>query len=591
MRKSIVILLIAVACLACSSEEEPEQLNRPGRKPDEQGAKAPDVEKLTAALSDPSNEVRVAAADKLGTLRGKAAPAAPALVAMLEDKAPWVRVSAMETLAAIGPESVGPLVKAIETGQGPIRVRSVIVLGSMASDAKEALPALEKLSKDEALPWRSIVFAALGRIDPEKYGKKTGAGGLDKAIDLPEAKKQAGAGWAQFQGPNRDSCCAETGLFKGWTGSGPKLLWQAKGLGRGYSSVVISGGKIFTLGDHGKAGKGGRQCVIALDMEGKNLWESPIGPADDDAAFGTPSVDGQLLYAIGTEGDLVCMETAAGQVKWRKNFARDFGGKIMSSWSFSESPLVDGPRLVCSPGSKTAAIVALNKADGKVMWKCAAPSIGSLGKEGAGYASMAVAEIHGVRQYIQLTGRGVVAVDAATGKFLWGYNRIANAIANIPTPRVRGNYVFVTTGYRTGCALLRIDQKDGKFSAQEIYFLGPDDFENHHGGVVMAGDHVYGGSGTSKGVPVCIEMATGKVAWKADPLQRGSAAVLYADGHIIFRYDRGLVALAKADPASFQVVHKFMPPLGTGAAWAHPVIHDKRLYLRHGDILLCYDAK
>jgi outer membrane protein assembly factor BamB len=203
---------------------------------------------------------------------------------------------------------------------------------------------------------------------------------------------------------------------------------------------------------------------------------------------------------------------------------------------------------------------------------------------------MVAAEIHGVRQYIQMTGRGIVSVDAATGKFLWGYNRIANKIANIPSARVQGNYVFATTGYNTGCALIKVNKEGEVFSAEEVYFLNASDFENHHGGVILAGDHIYGGSGTSKGAPVCIELATGKIAWKAKAPQRGSACVLYADGNVIFRYDRGRVLLVDATPESFKVKSSFDPPVGKGPAWSYPVILNKKLYLRHGDILLCYNV-
>lgn len=612
MRQLPAFLLLVFVCVSCSKKEEagpPKPAD--GSKPEAQAqekdldywvaqAKAgpKDVEgtvkALTAALGDPSAEVKVAAADALGKMGAKSAAAAPVLVALLENQSAWARVSAMETLVAIGPASVPSLVDAVENGKGAIRIRSVLVLGSMAGDAKEAIPALDKISKDESLPWRGLATGALKQIDPAKYGGGKAVGAAEKAVALPEvdgAKLKTSTDWPEFQGPNRDSCCTETGLLKSWPESGPKLLWRAEGLGHGYSTVAISNGKIFTTGDFGEYEKGGRQCVVALNLtDGKELWVAPIGPAGDDAAYGEPTVDGDLLYVLGTGGDLVCMETTAGQIKWKKNFAEDFGGKIMSKWQFSESPLVDGSKLVCSPGAKEAAIVALNKTSGEVLWKAAEPDIGEGGKSGAGYASMIVAEIHGVRQFIQMTGRGVVSVDAGTGKFLWGYNRIANGIANIPSPRVRGNFVFVTTGYRTGCALLKILKDGDRFSAEEVYFLGAKDFENHHGGVVLVGDHVYGGSGTNKGVPVCIEMATGKIAWKADPPQRGSAAVLYADGHVIFRYDRGLVVLVEATPEAFRIKGTFAPPLDKGPAWAHPVIHNKKLYLRHSNILMCYDV-
>ncbi len=552
------------------------------------------VKALTAALADASPEVMVGATDALGLLGADAAPAAPQLTSILSHQSAWARVSAMETLAAIGPGSVPSLVSAIETGEGAIRVRSVLVLGSMEADAKAAIPTLEKIAADTSLPWRGLAAGALARIDPVKYGGRDVGGTAEQIVQIPDADaagRKVSGEWGDFQGPNRDNICLETGLLHNWPEGGPKLIWQTRGLGHGYSTVAISNGKIFTTGDFGERDKGGRQCVVALNLnDGKEVWVSPIGPAGDDAAYGTPTVDGDVLFAVGTEGDLVCMEAASGQIRWKKSLVKDFGGKIMSKWQFSETPLVDGDRLLCSPGATNAAIVALHKTTGEPIWQAAEPAIGDAGKTGAGYGSMIAAELHGVRQYIQMTGRGVVSVEAETGRFLWGYNRIANGIANIPTPRVRGHFVFVTTGYRTGCALLKILKEGNTFRAEEVYFLGPKDFENHHGGVVLAGNHIYGGSGTNKGVPVCIEMATGKIAWKAKVPQRGSAAVLYADGHVIFRYDRGLVVLAEATPEAFRVKGSFQPPLDEGPAWAYPVIHNKKLYLRHSDRLLCYDV-
>lgn len=183
-------------------------------------------------------------------------------------------------------------------------------------------------------------------------------------------------------------------------------------------------------------------------------------------------------------------------------------------------------------------------------------------------------------------------MEAATGRFLWGYNRIANRTANVSSPIVRGNMVFVTTSYRTGSALLRIARKGEAWNAEEVYFLGPRDFENHHGGVVLAGDHVYGGDGQNKGVPVCLEFETGNICWKPEAPGKGSAAVLYADGHLIFRYqDKGLIALIEAKPDAYRLKSTFQPLNGDGPAWPHPVIHDGKLYLRHNDLLACYDLR
>jgi outer membrane protein assembly factor BamB len=398
--------------------------------------------------------------------------------------------------------------------------------------------------------------------------------------------------WPQFRGPNRDGKCEETGLLKEWPEGGPKLLWKLTGLGRGYSTISIVGGKFFTMGDRKGEGDEGSQFVLAFDLASrKELWATRIGPPHSDGPRSTPTVDGELLYAVGTDGDLACLETATGKIRWQKSFARDFGGKMMSMWKFSESPLVDGDQVVCTPGGQDATIVALNKKTGEVIWKCAVPSLGDRGKDGAGYTSMVAAEIDGVRQYVQILGRGAAGVDAKTGKFLWGYNRIANRVANIPTPVVRENHVFVTTSYKTGSALLKI-VKDGEgFKAEEVYFLTPRDFENHHGGVVLVGDNLYGGSGQNGGIPVCLDFLTGKIKWTKAPVGKKSAAVLYADGNLVFRYEDGLVALIEATPDDFRVKGTFNAAVVDGPAWPYPVIHDGKLYLRAHNTLMCYDVK
>jgi outer membrane protein assembly factor BamB len=224
-----------------------------------------------------------------------------------------------------------------------------------------------------------------------------------------------------------------------------------------------------------------------------------------------------------------------------------------------------------------------------LLWKCAIPALGERGSDGAAYSSAIVADIAGVRQYVQVVGRGVIGVAADTGRFLWGYNRLGNTIASITSPIARGNYVFTANSYNTGSALLEIKRSGDKWQAAEAYVLPAKTFENHHGGVVLVGDHLYGGSGLNKGDPACIEFATGKVLWKPKAPAAGSACVLYADGHLIFRYDRGLVILVEANPKEFRVKSQFVPPRTNAPAWAYPVIHQRKLYLRDQNLLLCYD--
>jgi outer membrane protein assembly factor BamB len=401
-----------------------------------------------------------------------------------------------------------------------------------------------------------------------------------------------GGDWPQFRGPNRDGISSDTGLLTTWGTAGPPLAWKASGIGAGFSSVAVTGGRIYTMGD-----RGGAQTLMALDQtSGKPIWSTRVGPTWDDemgGPRGTPTVDGDRVYAIGTEGDLVCVDAATGREQWRKSLPRDFGGRMMSMWKFSESPLVDGDRLVFTPGGPNAFIVAVDKRTGRELWRTAAPSLGPRGREGAGYSSIVVSNGAGVRQYVQLTGRGLVGVRADNGKLLWGYNRVANDVANIPTPIVKGDLVFASTGYQAGSVLLKLVPSAQGVDAQEVYFLEARTLQNHHGGLVLVGDHVYGGHGHNRGFPIAVELATGKVAWGGDIRNAGtgSAAVTYADGHLYFRYQNGVVILIEATPAGYKEKGSFTIPDVNNPSWPAPVVSGGRLYLREQDTLYAYDVR
>jgi len=408
--------------------------------------------------------------------------------------------------------------------------------------------------------------------------------------------------WPGWKGPNRDSICTEKGLLQEWPEEGPKLLWKCKGLGGGYSTIAIAKGKFFTTGDH-KLTKDGKRSgyVMAFDLNTqKRLWISEIGLKGQNGSCCTPTVDGKLLYVISGDGNLVCLETETGKEVWRKSMTGDFDGKVMEQWKYSESPLIDGEKVVCTPGGKEAAMVALNKKNGKLIWKCAQPDIARPeNKPGAGYGSIVVAEAGGLKHYIAVTGVGAMGVAADTGKCLWSHNRIANYTANAPTPVVRGNYVFLIAGYETGANLLKLTRAGDVIKAEEVYYLGrskmgQEGFINCHGGVVLVGDYIYGAHGDHgpPGNPTCVEFLTGKIMWKEDPpTKKGSASVLYADNRIIWRCDDGHVFLVEPNPQEFRIKGKFKAAVNVGNAWAHPVICDGRLYLRSQDNLMCYDVR
>jgi outer membrane protein assembly factor BamB len=395
--------------------------------------------------------------------------------------------------------------------------------------------------------------------------------------------------WPSWRGPQRNAISGEKGLLDSWTEQGPPLLWQAKGLGGGYSGVAIVGDRIYTMGSR----KGGAH-LIALELkDGKEVWATLVGGGGPNC---TPTVDGELVYALGRDGDLLCANAATGKEVWRKNFGKDFGGRMMSGWGYSESPLVDGDRLICTPGAGKAILAALDKKTGATVWESPMPAdAGKRGGDGAAYSSVVISNACGVKQYVQLTGRGIVSVAAADGKPLWVYNRVANGTANIPTPIVKDDYVFCSSGYGTGAALLKVvrDSQDGQdLKAEEVYFLPAKDMQNHHGGMVLIGDHVYCGHGHNQGFPLCVELKTGKIAWSPGRGPgTGSAAVLYADGHLYFRYENGIMALIEANPQEYKLKGSFKLASVKGASWPHPTISNGKLYLRDQDVLMCYDIR
>ncbi len=394
--------------------------------------------------------------------------------------------------------------------------------------------------------------------------------------------------WPQWRGPNRDAISKEKGLLKEWPKDGPALVWNSKlvndgkSVGRGYSSLAVAGGRIFTMGDQSKD----QTYVYCLDERtGKHLWSTPIATAQGDGPRCTPTVDGDRVYATSRHGVLVCLSVKDGKEIWKKDFKKDFEGKMMSGWDYSESPTIDGDRLIVTPGGDKAALVALDKRSGSVLWNSEIPNTG-----GAGYASIVSANVDGKKVYLTLLGRsqGLVAVDAETGKFLWSYKKSANGTANIPTAIVQGDLVFTTTGYGAGSALLDLSSE----SFKEVYNLDGKTLQNHHGGVVLLGDYLYGGHGHNDGKPFCLELKTGKFKW--GPIQGapggGSAAVMYADGNLYFRYQTGEMALIEATPEEFRLKSVFRPKIA-GNGWPHPVVANGKLYLRGDNEIHAYDIK
>jgi len=404
----------------------------------------------------------------------------------------------------------------------------------------------------------------------------------------PTVARPATADWAQWRGPNRDGASPESGLLKEWPASGPRLLWKATGLGGGYSGPAIAAGRIYLGGYVGQD-----DVVWALEeTTGKQVWTAKVGPIPkatgpgqsidrNDGPRGTPTIDGDRLYMLGAGGRLVCLETTTGKESWRKEFAADLGGQMMSRWGYAESVLVDGDRVVCTPGSPKGTVAALDKRTGTVLWQSGALT------DKAAYSSIVIGNPAGVRQYVVFTDQHVAGISPADGKVLWQASRPGKT-AVIPTPIVQGDEVFVTSGYGIGCNLFKVSKPADALAVTEVY--ASRDLVNHHGGVVLFGDHLYGHS-DARGW-VCMEFTTGKVVWADRGVGKGS--VTFADGHLYCRSEgsAGTIALVEATPKGYVEKSRFdQPDRSSKNSWPHPVIADGKLYLRDQDVLLCYDVK
>jgi outer membrane protein assembly factor BamB len=405
------------------------------------------------------------------------------------------------------------------------------------------------------------------------------------------------ADWPQWRGPNRDGVSKEIGLLLKWPEGGPKLLWQVKDLGDGYSTPSVVGDRLYVLGSKGMED----ESVYALDVSGgKTLWTTRLGNvgpninANYPGARSTPTVDGDRLYALSSDGDLACLETKTGKIVWQKNVRQDFGGKT-GWWAYAESPLVDGETVVCTPGGAEATIVALKKANGDVIWKYASPEASD-----AGYSSAILVETGGVKQYVQLLDKALVGIDAKTGKELWRYKGIIKDFPNIPTPVSRNDVVYGST-VKGGGGFVKLKPNGAGIEAAEIF--ASDKLPKAIGGSVEVNGYLYG----TTDALMCVDFATGEVRWQERGV--GTASLCYADGMLYLHGENtpGEVALVEATPEEYREHGHFTPPDGPvnrtvedngkgkkvnpGRTWAYPIVANGRLYIRDWNCLWCYDVK
>lgn len=384
--------------------------------------------------------------------------------------------------------------------------------------------------------------------------------------------------WPQFHGPKRDNISSETGLLKRWPKGGPKLLWTARGLGHGFSSVSIKGGRIYTAGNIGA-----HTVVTALDLTGKTQWQAKCGKAWRGlrpGTRGTPTLDDGRVYYETPLGDVVCLDAANGRKLWGLNILRTFKGKNIR-WALSESLLIDGDRLICCPGGSEGGVVALDKRTGKVIWRC------KTGDQ-AGYASPILAEYKGLRMILTLTLKAMIGVEADSGKLLWRVKHLSYADENVLQPIYQAGHVFVST-VAAGSRKWRINVEGKTASVKEVWKSRQ--MDNHHGGVVLLNGHLYGSSCSfNRNKWICLNWRSGKTQYVAGGVGKGSLTV--ADGMLFILGERGSMGLVLPSPKAHTVVSRFeLPKGGKGLWWAHPVVCDGRLYVRHGEFLYAYEVR
>jgi outer membrane protein assembly factor BamB len=384
--------------------------------------------------------------------------------------------------------------------------------------------------------------------------------------------------WPQWRGPDRTGISREKGLLKEWPKDGPKVRWEIKDLGTGYSSPAVAAGKVYI-----QTTSGNDEFTVALDEKtGKQLWKTAIGKVGVNkgpqypGTRATPTVDGKKIYSLASDGELACLDLD-GKVDWHKNIAKEFDGKV-GMWAYTESVLIDGDKLICTPGGEKATLAALKKTDGSVIWQSVVP-----GGDVADYASIMIVEAGGRKQYVQYMRKSLVGVDAATGKFLWKNSRTQDQGASILTPVILGNKVFVS-GSRTGGACFELSTDGDGVAAKELYFektLAPS-----MGGAILVDGYLYGSAGQTL---FCADFATGKIQWTDRSV--GPASICFAEGKFYVRgYNSGEIALVEANPKAYKEVSRFkQPDRSKIAGWPHPIVANGGFYVRDQDVLICFD--
>ena len=367
----------------------------------------------------------------------------------------------------------------------------------------------------------------------------------------------------------------ETGLLEQWPEDGPEILWTFEGLGKGHSSPVFANGKIYISGTVGEEG-----YVFVLSEDGKLLWKVSYGTefgGNYPGARSSVVVDGDLMYMYSGFGNLICMDSNDGTVKWKKNAFEDFdGGNI--TWGVTETVVIDGDLLYFTPGGKKNNVVALNRFSGDLVWT--SPAKGEL----SAYCTPLLVELPARKLLVTHTADHIIGLDAKTGELLWDYPHPNQYSIHPNTPLYRNGQLFCFSGYGQGGEMLKLSE-DG--SRVTLLWAKPE-LDSRMGGLVLIDGHIYG-SGDKNREWRCVNWETGEATYESKDIAKG--VVIAADGMLYCYSERGELALVEAKPEAFNIVSQTKVELGTEQHWAHPVINNGRLFVHHGDALIAYKIK
>ena len=398
------------------------------------------------------------------------------------------------------------------------------------------------------------------------------------------------ADWTQFRGADGNGNSPDTGLQKKWAPEGPKLLWTADFIGSGWSGVSISGNNIYITGNV-KSNGNNVEMVFCLDKNGKKIWEKDNGPAHAVAnqypgTRGTPTLEGNFVYNISASGEVACFDTTKmGEKVWSRNIMEDYEAPF-PMWKLGHALVIDGDCLISPLGGPKHSAIAMDKKTGKTVWT-APPAPG--GAETA-YTTPYIFEFEGIRVVTVMSDSTVEGIDTKTGKRLFTIPWTNSRTCHCTQPLYRDGNLFCSTGYDGGGAkLFKLSKNtDGTISLAEVW--AEPRFNNHHHGLVRVGDYVFGTA--FDGSWCSINFKTGKMGYAVRSVGKGS--VVYADGLIYgLAEDNKTVILLNPDPMKYDEISRFELPQDVpgSKSWAHPVVLDGRLYLRHGQYLYCYDVK